>query len=349
MYSLKQLADFLGIAFQGNADQPFERIASVEQISPNSLVYVETDAAFAKACAQHASGILCLTSHQAPGFNLLRVDNPFDALTKLAPLFQPIAEHTYTEIHPSSDVDDDAILEDGVYIGPQVIVAKGARIGRGSRLVGQIYVGEKVEIGNHCLIYPQVSIYANTLIGARAIVHSGVVLGSDGFGYRMQNGTHTKFPHLGRVRIEDDVEIGANTTIDRAPFDETVIGKGSKIDNLVQIGHGVKLGAHNILCAFTGIAGSTTLGQYVICAGAVGIGDHTEIGDNVAIGARSGIPPRKTLKGNTEYFGSPARPKEKAFEIELASSRIPSMRRQLFKLAEKIEMLEAKLAAKEQE
>lgn len=349
MYSLKQLADFLGIAFQGDANQTFERIGSVEHISPNSLIYVESEEAFTKACDQNASGILCSTAHKAPGFNLLQVENPFVALTQLASLFQPVTQHAKTTIHPSSAVDDDAVLEEGVYIGPQVIVAKGARIGQGSRLLGQIYIGENVEIGPNCLIHPQVSLYANTILGARAIVHSGAVVGSDGFGYRLQNGAHTKFPHMGRVRIEDDVEIGANTAIDRAPFDETIIGHGSKIDNLVQIGHGVKLGAHNILCAFTGIAGSTTLGQYVVCAGAVGIGDHTEIGDNVAIGARSGIPPRKTLKGNTEYFGSPARPKEKAFEIELASSRIPSMRRQLFKLAERIEALEAKLDVKEQE
>lgn len=349
MYSLQYLADFLGIAFQGNAVQSFERIGSVENITPGSLIYTETDEAFSKACAQNADGILCSTKHQANGVNLLQTENPFAALTQLATLFQPSIGSLAAGIHPTSVIDSQAVIEEEVYIGPHVIVAKGARIGRGSRLMGQIYVGEQVEIGPNCLLHPQVSIYAHTLIGANVIVHSGAVLGSDGFGYRLQQGAHTKFPHMGRVRIENDVEIGANTTIDRAPFDETVIGRGSKIDNLVQIGHGVKLGEHNILCAFTGIAGSTTLGQYVVCAGAVGIGDHTQIGDNVAIGARSGVPPRKTLKGNTEYFGSPARPKEKAFEIELASSRIPSMRKQLFKLAEKIAVLEATLAAKEQE
>ena len=165
------------------------------------------------------------------------------------------------------------------------------------------------------------------------------MIGSDGFGYTLEDGQHLKVPHVGYVIIEDDVEIGANTVVDRATLGTTVIGEGTKIDNLVQVAHSVKLGKHNILCAFTGIAGSTISGNHVIFAANVGVSDHVRIDDGVILGARAGVPPRKHLKHGNVYLGNPARPKEKAIEQELATTRIPLMRRNLKTLSEKVTLL----------
>jgi UDP-3-O-[3-hydroxymyristoyl] glucosamine N-acyltransferase len=171
------------------------------------------------------------------------------------------------------------------------------------------------------------------------------VIGSDGFGYTLADGQHMKVPHVGHVVIEDNVEIGANTVIDRATIGATMIGEGTKIDNLVQVAHSVKLGKHNILCAFTGIAGSTVSGNHVVFAANVGVSDHVRIDDGVILGARAGVPPKKHLRHGNIYLGNPARPRDKAIEQELATTRIPIIRKNLKQLSDKVSQILARLDA----
>ena len=186
-------------------------------------------------------------------------------------------------------------------------------------------------------------------LGARVIIHASTVIGSDGFGYSFVDGKHLKVPHVGRVVIENDVEIGANTAIDRATMGATVIGEGTKIDNLVQVAHSVKLGKNNILCGFTGIAGSTTTGDQVIFAANVGVSDHVTIDDGVVLGARSGVPPHKHLIGGNVYLGSPARPKDLFMKHELAVNRIPLIQKNIKTLTEQLKQLKRTLNSRRDE
>jgi UDP-3-O-[3-hydroxymyristoyl] glucosamine N-acyltransferase len=194
-----------------------------------------------------------------------------------------------------------------------------------------------------------VTVYDNTQIGSHVIIHASTVVGSDGFGYTFVDGQHLKVPHLGQVVIEDHVEIGANTAIDRATIGATVIGEGTKIDNLVQVAHSVKLGKNNILCGFTGIAGSTKTGNNVIFAANVGVSDHVRIDDNVVLGARAGVPPHKHLKEGMVYLGSPARPRDVAIKHEPSVNRIPLIRKNIKTLTEQIASLKKQLAIEEVE
>jgi UDP-3-O-[3-hydroxymyristoyl] glucosamine N-acyltransferase len=240
-------------------------------------------------------------------------------------------------------------LGEGVFIGPYVVIESGSKIGNNCILKSHIHIGHDVIMGDNTTIHAHVTVYDNTQIGSGVTIHASTVIGSDGFGYTFVDGQHLKVPHLGRVIIENDVEIGANTAVDRATMGATVIGQGTKIDNLVQVAHSVKLGKHNILCGFTGVAGSTTTGNNVIFAANVGVSDHVRIDDGVILGARTGVPPNKHLKEGTIYLGNPARPKDLAIKHELSVNRIPLMRKNIKTLTEQVALLNKRLAIQEAE
>lgn len=244
-------------------------------------------------------------------------------------------------------IGEDVQLGEHVSIGPYVVIESGSVIGNYSVLKSHIHIGHDVKIGEQVTIHPHVTIYDNCLIGSGVIIHASTVIGSDGFGYTFVEGHHLKVPHLGQVIIEDNVEVGANTAIDRATMGATVIGEGTKIDNLVQIAHSVQLGKHNILCGFTGIAGSTKTGNNVIFAANVGVSDHVRIENNVVLGARTGVPPNKLLKEGTVYLGNPARPKDIAIKHELSVNRIPLMRKNIKTLTEQVALLQKQITQRE--
>ncbi|MCK9588496.1 MAG: UDP-3-O-(3-hydroxymyristoyl)glucosamine N-acyltransferase [Terrimicrobiaceae bacterium] len=229
------------------------------------------------------------------------VDDPGAAFSKLLPLFTPPAMAFAPGVHPTAVVSSEAAIGEGVFIGPCVVVEPGARIGARSVIAAHSYIGHGVRIGEDCRIYPQVTIRERCTLANRVILHPGVVVGADGFGYEFRNGAHQKIPQTGIVQIEDDVEIGANSTVDRARFGRTWIRQGTKIDNLVQIAHNVTIGENSILCAQVGISGSTRVGSFVTLAGKVGINGHIEIGDGTIVTAMSGItknfPPKEVLGG----------------------------------------------------
>ena len=239
----------------------------------------------------------------------VRVSNPTKAFEQIVVKFAPKPITFAPGIHPSAVVDPSAQLGDHISIQPLAVIEAGVKIGDDTIIGAGSYVGRETVIGSACLIYPRVTIRERSRIGSRVIIHSGAVIGADGFGFEMVDGRQEKIQQLGIVQIDDDVEIGANTTVDRARFGRTWIQEGVKIDNLVQIAHNVVIGKNSVIVAQTGISGSTRVGERVMMGGQVGIVGHLEIGDGTAIGAQSGIS--KSVPGGT-WFGSPAVPLEEA-------------------------------------
>ena len=241
-------------------------------------------------------------------------------------------------VSPTAKIGANSNIHPGAFIGYDVTIGERCSIHPG------VYVAHGCTLGDDVELMPNVVLYADTQLGNRVTIHASTVIGADGFGYRQQHGRHVKIPHYGRVRIEDDVEIGANTTIDRAMVGETVIGEGSKIDNLVMVAHNCRLGKHNILAAQVGMAGSVTSGDYVICGGQVGIRDHVHLGEGARFGAKTGV--HKDLPGGQSYFGLLAAPENSAIRSLTALKKLPelkatvqSLQKQVNELTERLEVL----------
>ncbi len=326
----------------GDAQVMIHTLSPLDDVTPDSLVFADDAANFARAEDSCARAILTRSSWNSSHKPVIHVEQPFQAFVQLLDYFYPTATPT-PGIHASACIAPDVVLGQQVSIGPFVVIESGCVIGDHCVIKSHVSVGHDVVIGAHCVLHPHVVIYDRSQLGCGVVIHASSVIGSDGFGYRFEAGEHQKVPHVGHVVIHDQVEIGANTVVDRATLGTTVIGEGTKIDNLVQIAHSVKLGKHNILCAFTGIAGSTSSGDHVIFAANVGVSDHVRIDDGVILGARAGVPPRKHLKQGNIYLGNPARPKEKALEQELSSTRLPFMRKHLKSLADEVKQLTERL------
>jgi UDP-3-O-[3-hydroxymyristoyl] glucosamine N-acyltransferase len=221
-------------------------------------------------------------------------------------------------------------------IGPHVTIEDHATIGERCILAAGVFIGVGVEIGPDCMLYPGVRVYPGAQIGSRVTLHAGVVIGGDGFGYVFAEGRHHKFPQLGKVIIEDDVEIGCNTTVDRGSLGTTFIGSGTKIDNLVQIAHNVRIGRHSIIAAQTGISGSTAIGDCVVIGGQVGIGDHVRIEDGAVIGSQAGILPGKVIRKGNVLWGTPARPLSEFKKLYAYFSHLPDLAQKVKELSRKI-------------
>ena len=260
------------------------------------------------------------------------VDKPHEALLALLPvLYVPAAREA--GIHPTARVGRGVEIGDGVCLGPYVVIGDGARVGDRTWLDSHVVVGDGVEIGAQCRLHPSVVLYSGTRLGERVQLHAGVRIGSDGFGYVFRGGVHQKIPHVGRCIIEDDVEIGANTTIDRGSIDDTVIGAGTKIDNLVHVGHNVRIGRLCLLMAQVGIAGSTRIGDGVIFAGQAGIGGHINIGDGARIAGQAGV--FGDVPAGESWSGYPARPHKESLRATAALFKLAGMIRALEKLLPK--------------
>lgn len=342
-YTLSQLANLLNAECYGNPDTQIFGLAPLSEVSPDCLVFADGEENIHQAFSSSAAAVILSkppTDKQKP---YIIHDSPLLAFAELMEIFYPEQKKS-PQIHPTASLGKNVRIGQNVYIGPYTIIEDHSTIGDNSIIHGHVVVQEHCQIGKDCEIHPHVTLYPKTQLKDKVTIHAGTVLGSDGFGYRFINGVHHKIPHAGQVIIEENVEIGANTVVDRATLGSTKIGKGTKIDNLVQIAHSVKLGEHNIICAFTGIAGSTTTGNHVVCAANVGISDHVKIDDQVTLGARAGVPPRKHLKKGLSYLGNPARPKDKALEQEFSTTRIPYMRKHIQTMKEKIQELEDKIA-----
>jgi UDP-3-O-[3-hydroxymyristoyl] glucosamine N-acyltransferase len=325
MMNLSQIVYALAAELRAPAGAPdpgIARVAAIRLAGPDALVFAEDAASFAAALASSAAAIIVprpLADSAATARPLVIARQPKLAFARAAQLLA--AAPPVTGIHPTAVIAPDALLAADVSIGPHAVIEAGARIGARTSIAAGAVIGAGVTLGEDCRIYPRVVIYPGATLGHRVVVHAGAVLGADGFGYVRDpaSGEYLQFPQQGTLVIEDDVEIGANTTIDRGALEETRIARGVKIDNLVHLGHNVTVGRHTVIAALTGISGSTSIGSQAIIGGQVGIGDHAAIGDGVILGSQSGILPHKKVRTpGVLMWGTPAKP-VKQYLRELAT------------------------------
>jgi UDP-3-O-[3-hydroxymyristoyl] glucosamine N-acyltransferase len=327
--SLKEIASYTGARLLGE-DAQVSGIGSLRSAKPGDLIFVEDEKALAAALSSKATAVITgdLITETSASKPRLVAQQPRLAFARAAELLCS-KNSVLPGVHPRALVHSSAKLGVGVSIGAHVIIDEDTTIGENSWLAAGAVIGRNVQIGHDCRIYPNVTIYPGTRLGNRVVIHAGVVLGSDGFGYVRDQETqkYFKFPQIGRLEIEDDVEIGANSTVDRGALEVTHIGRGSKIDNLVHIGHNVQIGEDVVIAAQTGISGSAVVENHVVIAGQVGIADYVRIQEGVIVGAQSGIPSRKVIRGKgVVFWGTPARPirnylKELAVLARLAKKR----------------------------
>ena len=310
--SLQQVADAVAARLVGDGNSQVSGVASLASAGEEDLVFVEDPKRLASAMQSGAGAVIA--GEFAAGLSvekaLLISEHPKLAFARAAQFLRDRDGHAGS-VHPTAVVHAGARVAAGAVVAERAVVAEQAEIGEGTRIGAGCVIGQGVKVGRGCEIYPNVTIYAGTTVGDRVIVHAGAVLGSDGFGYVRdgKTGRYEKFPQVGRLVIEDDVEIGANTTIDRGALDETRIGRGAKIDNLVHIGHNCSIGEDVVIAAQTGLSGSITIEKNVVLAGQVGIGEHARICEGVMVGGQAGIPTSKILRGKgVAFWGTPARP-----------------------------------------
>jgi UDP-3-O-[3-hydroxymyristoyl] glucosamine N-acyltransferase len=310
--TLREIADAVGAHLQGDGDLRVSGVASIASAGESDLVFVEDPKYLASALQSKAGAVIAgKNAARSSGKPLLICDHPKLAFALAARLVLQDSRNNETGIRENARVHPSAHLGANVTIADHAVIGESVEIGDGSRIGAGCVIGRGVKIGRECEIYPNVTIYPETTLHDRVIVHAGTVLGSDGFGYVRDgaSGRYEKFPQVGRLVIEDDVEIGANSTIDRGALDETRIGRGTKIDNLVHIGHNCRLGENVVIAAQTGISGSVVIENDVVLGGQVGIGDHVRLEEGVIIGSQGGVPSNKILRGKgVVFWGTPARP-----------------------------------------
>ena len=335
--TLRQLHKYLGGELIGSPDATVTGVASLEEAGPGDLAFLTSERQL-KAPQRAAIGVLLVGRRlsDCPSPQLV-VDNPGYAFARAAQeFFAPRAR--VRGIAQDMTRGEDVVIGPDVSIWPGVTLGDRVSIGARVTLYPGVFIGDDSVIGDDALLYPNVVIREGCRLGARVIVHSGTVIGSDGFGYVQYQGRHQKIPQLGGVLIEDDVELGANVCVDRATFGNTVIKRGAKIDNLVQIAHNVVVGEHNILVAQVGIAGSTTLGRYVMIGGQAGLADHLQIGDQVMIAAKSGVT--RSLEPNQVVSGAPVMPHAAFLKAQAVIPQLPELRQRVRALEERLATLE---------
>ena len=313
-------------------------LAPAEHARSGELTFAENDAYFAAAEKSQASAILVSAPFTSESKVLIRVANPRVALARVLPLFFPPEKHP-SGIHPSSVIAPSAQIDASAHIGPSCRVGERVRLGARSVLMGGNDLRSDCQVGEDVCLFPNVVLYRRTQIGNRVSIHAGTVIGSDGFGYVLDEGRHRKIMHLGNVIIHDDVEIGANSAIDRGALGSTIIGAGTKIDNLVHIAHNVVIGRHCLIMGQVGFAGSTHLGDYVIVASQSGISGHLKIGNQVTIGAKSGV--MRDIPDGARMLGIPASPDRQTKRQVLALQQLPELIRRMRDLEKQVEELTA--------
>jgi UDP-3-O-[3-hydroxymyristoyl] glucosamine N-acyltransferase len=336
---LDEISRAIGGTLVGSPDVTVSGLSSLAEAGPEDLGYVASDRFIKAATESKAAAFVVHRELSGLARPQILTSNPGYAFARIAEMFFVAPFH-------SRGISEQIARGEGVEIGlqasiwPFVTLGDRAHIGPRVTLYPGVFIGHDAVIGDDTVLYPNVTIREGCRIGSRVVIHSGTVIGSDGFGYVQHEGRHHKIPQLGIVCIEDDVELGANVTVDRATFGRTVIKQGSKVDNLVQVAHNVSIGEHSILVAQVGIAGSTRLGHHVMVGGQAGLADHLEIGDQVMIAARSGV--NRSLTGNQIVSGAPVMPHEVAIKAMAIIPRLPELRQQVRDLEQRVQDLEGK-------
>ena len=334
-FRLAELAELVGGRIEGDPEREVESVRTLDAAGPRDLSFLTQPKYRDRAVASAAGALLVGKEISTAGLgrDLLVVDDPSFALSRLIAVFHP-AEAREPGVHPTAVLEPGAEVEPSAHVGPYAVIGAGSRIGAGAAIHALAVVGRLCVIGERAVLHPHAVLYDGTEVGAGTIVHAGAVLGADGFGYATSRGAHHKVPQVGRVVVGDDVEIGANSTIDRAMLGETRIGSGTKIDNLVQVGHNVEVGRHCILCGQAGIAGSTRLGDYVVLAGQAGVAGHIQLGDGAQVAAKSAA--LTSVEPKTQVAGIPAIPLRKWRRQAVSLSRLETMNRRLKALEKKL-------------
>ena len=342
MKTAQQVADYVKGTLHGDGDTPLSTVGSLEHGSSGALAYAETK--YVDRIAASQASCILVPPGNIPERTVIVVENPRVAFARAAQWIVP-STLPAPGIHKTALISPDATIDPTASIGAWAIVEAGAHIGRGTTIFPGAYIGTNCHIGEQSILYPRVVLYPESLIGDRVILHAGVIIGADGFGFAFDGERHLKVPQVGTVRIKSDVEIGANSCIDRGAFDETYIDAGAKLDNLCQVAHNVRIGPHAIISSQTGIAGSSTIGREAMIGGQVGIADYCRVDDYGMVGAQCGIPTRKRIPAGQVFWGTPARPLKDIKRQQADLGRLPRMRKELQELREEVDALKDTLAS----
>ncbi len=339
--TVQELAALVRGRLVGDGTVPIRAARPVGEAGPGDITFIENDRYAKMLRASPASAAIVGPHFQRaaaqPELSVIEVDDPIAAFLAVRKHLAAEARPRWIGIHPMACVAQSAKIGENVAIHAFAYVGEDAEIGDGSTLHPGSVIGDGCKLGRDVVIRPNAVLYENVIVGDRVEIHGGTVLGGDGFGYRMVEGRHVKVPQTGRVEIGDDVEIGANCTIDRATFEATRIGEGSKIDNLVMIGHNNQIGRHNLLCGQVGMAGSCKTGDYVVMGGQAGIKDRIDIGDRVIVGAQAGV--HRDIPTEGQVMGTPANPAREQRKIIQLLRRLPEMYKQVKDLSNQVAML----------
>jgi UDP-3-O-[3-hydroxymyristoyl] glucosamine N-acyltransferase len=337
-FTAAQIAEQVKGEVIGDASIPLLGIAPADCARAGDLTFAEKESYFLAAEQSDASAILVSGPFTSSRKVVIRVANARVAVARLLPLFFPPAEQSHG-VHPTAAIDPQAQIHSTAYIGPHCVIGPGVRLGAQSVLMGGNHIGEGTQIGDDVCLFPNVVVYPRSQIGHRVTIHASTVIGSDGYGYVLDEGRHRKMLQLGSVVIQDDVEIGANAAIDRGTFGSTVIGQGTKIDNLVHVAHNVVIGRHCLIMGQVGFAGSTCLGDYCVVASQSGIAGHLKLGNQATIGAKSGVMRDVPDKGTV--LGIPALPDRQTKRQWIGLQQLPDMLRRMRELEKQFEQLRA--------
>ena len=338
---VSELAQLTNAIIVGDGDIEIRRVASLDSAEAGDIAYVDDAKFFAAARQTKASCIIARTDSELELPCQLQVKNPKLAFALIGEVLHP-PKRRPPEIHSSVVIADSANIALEVFIGAFVCIGENSEIGSGTQIRAGAKIGDDVTIGTDCVIHPNVFIENGVTIGDRVIIHAGVVIGTDGFGYVRGDMGYHKFPQIGTVIIEDDIEIGANTTIDRGALGRTRIGKGTKLDNMVHVGHNCDIGERVVIAAQTGISGSVTIEDDCVIGGQVGFGDHIHVQSGAVIGSKAGILPGKIVRPGV-WWGIPIQPLDEYKRLNAHLSRVPHLREEVRELKEKIAQLESLL------
>ena len=339
---VRELADWLGATYEGDGERELLGVAPLETAGASDVAFVGNRKAALQTETSAAGCLLVPMEWPSPTYRtVIRVAQPRTAFARALNRFYPTAE-LKPGIHPTAIIGKDTDIGAMVYVGPYAVVGDGTRIGVASSIGAGCVVGKRVTLGEGCVLHPNVTIYDNNDVGRRVILHSGAVIGADGFGFVMEEERWQKFPQVGRVEIGDFVEIGANACVDRAAMGATTIGEGTKLDNMVHVGHNCRIGKHVVVAAQTGFSGGVVVEDYAVIGGQVGIGDKARIESRAVLGSGCGVLTSKVVRSGETVWGTPARPLKLHLEQLANLARLPDQRREMAEMKRRLAELEGK-------
>jgi len=325
---VRELAGFLGCSWEGDGDCELSNVAPLENAFSSDLSFVSRAGSRTAIWNQSSAGcfIVPLDLPNPDQRTVIRAQNPRNTIARAIRQIRPTTQ-LLPGVHSTAVLGPGTVIPPGVYVGPLVSIGAGVKVGVGTSIGAGAVIGDFVRIGEKCTIYPRVTIYDGVTIGSEVVLHSGTVIGADGFGYVLENGEYHNFPQIGRVEIGDRVEIGANSCVDRAALGVTTIGEGTKLDNLVHIGHNCQIGRHVVVAAQTGFSGGVVVEDYAVIGGQVGVGDKARIESGAILGSGSGVLTSKVVRAGQVMWGTPARPLKEYLEQLAVLSRLAKKRK----------------------